>query len=414
MKKCIIIGGGVIGLCTAYYLQKEGHQVTVIDQSSMDQGASYVNAGYISPSHIIPLSAPGVVRKGIEWMLDPSSPFYVKPRIDADFLRWAWAFNKSCTEKHVKASIRVIRDIAVLSHELYQDISKEADFNFHFEKKGLLMLCKTEKMLEEEIEVAELAAKVDLEATVLDREELKLLEPNIEVDAIGATFYKCDAHSTPGEFMSDLKKYLLKNGVEILKGQEVVDIDLKENKIKAVKTDRGLIKGDEFVLAAGSWTGLIAKKLGMQLLLQAGKGYNINVARETGIKYPAILAEAKVAVTPMNGFTRFAGTMEINKINDDVNPVRVKAIAKAATDYYPEVAIQNEEMKNATSGLRPLSPDGLPYIGRTKNCTNLIIATGHAMMGWTMATGTGKLVSEVISSKKTSLVLEPFSPDRKF
>ena len=390
MKKCIIIGGGVIGLCTAYYLQKEGHQVTVIDQSSMDQGASYVNAGYISPSHIIPLSAPGVVRKGIEWMLDPSSPFYVKPRIDADFLRWAWAFNKSCTEKHVKASIRVIRDIAVLSHELYQDISKEADFNFHFEKKGLLMLCKTEKMLEEEIEVAELAAKVDLEATVLDREELKLLEPNIEVDAIGATFYKCDAHSTPGEFMSDLKKYLLKNGVEILKGQEVVDIDLKENKIKAVKTDRGLIKGDEFVLAAGSWTGLIAKKLGMQLLLQAGKGYNINVARETGIKYPAILAEAKVAVTPMNGFTRFAGTMEINKINDDVNPVRVKAIAKAATDYYPEVAIQNEEMKNATSGLRPLSPDGLPYIGRTKNCTNLIIATGHAMMGWTMATGTGK------------------------
>ncbi|MDN3642760.1 FAD-dependent oxidoreductase [Lutimonas halocynthiae] len=414
MKKCIIIGGGVIGLCTAYYLQREGHQVTVIDQSSMDQGASYVNAGYISPSHIIPLSAPGVVRKGIEWMFDPSSPFYVKPRIDADFLRWAWAFNKSCSEKHVKTSMQVIRDIAVLSHELYQDISKEADFNFHFEKKGLLMLCKTEKMLEEEIEVAELAAKVDLEATVLDREGLKLLEPNLEVDAIGATFYKCDAHSTPAEFMSDLKKCLLKNGVEILKGQKVVDVDLKDNKIIAVKSDKGLISGDEFVFAAGSWTGLIAKKLGMQLLLQAGKGYRINVTRDTGIKYPAILAEAKVAVTPMNGFTRFAGTMEINKINDDVNPVRVKAIARAAADYYPEVAIKNEEMKNAASGLRPLSPDGLPYIGRTKNCTNLTIATGHAMMGWTMATGTGKLVSEVITSKKTSLVLEPFSPDRKF
>jgi D-amino-acid dehydrogenase len=414
MKNCIIIGGGVIGLCTAYYLQKEGHQVTVIDQSAMDEGASYVNAGYISPSHIIPLSAPGVVKKGIEWMFDPSSPFYVKPRIDADFLRWAWAFNKSCTEKHVKTSMQVIRDIAVFSHELYQDISREADFNFHFEKKGLLMLCKTEKMLEEEIEVAELAAKVDLEATVLDRAGLKLLEPHVEVDAIGATFYKCDAHSTPAEFMSDLKKYLLKNEVEILKGQEVVDIDVKDNKIIAVKTNKGFINGDEFVLAAGSWTGLIARKLGMKLLLQAGKGYRINVARETGIKYPAILAEAKVAVTPMKGFTRFAGTMEINKINDDVNPVRVKAIAKAATEYYPDVTIHKEEMKNAASGLRPLSPDGLPYIGRTKNCSNLTIATGHAMMGWTMATGTGKLVSEVVSSKKTSLVLEPFSPDRKF
>lgn len=414
MKKCIIIGGGVIGLCTAYYLQKEGHQVTVIDQSSMNNGASYVNAGFISPSHIIPLSAPGVVKKGIEWMFDPSSPFYVKPRMDADFLRWAWAFNKSCTEKHVKDSMQVISNIAVFSHELYQDISKEADFNFHFEKKGLLMLCKTEKMLEEEIEVAELASKVDLETKVLDKEALKLLEPNLKVDAIGATFYKCDAHSTPHEFMSDLKKHLVKKGVEILSNQEVIDIDIKDNKIQAVKSSKGLIKGDEFVLAAGSWTALVAKKLGMRLLLQAGKGYRINVAREIGIKYPAILAEAKVAVTPMNGFTRFAGTMEINKINDDVNPIRVKAIAKAATDYYPEVGIQSEEMKNAASGLRPLSPDGLPYIGRTKNCSNLTIATGHAMMGWTMATGTGKLVSEIISSKKTSLDLDPFNPDRKF
>lgn len=414
MKKCIIIGGGVIGLCTAYYLQKEGHEVTVIDQSAMDGGASYVNAGYISPSHIIPLSAPGVVKKGIEWMFDPASPFYVKPRLDPDFLRWAWAFNKSCSEKHVKASMKVLRDIGVFSHELYQDISKEKDFNFHFEKKGLLMLCKTEKMLEEEIEVAELAANVDLEATVLDKKELQLLEPNLEVDAIGATFYKCDAHSTPLEFMRDLKKCLLNNGVEILTNHKVEDIDIKDNVITAVKTNEGLIKGDEFVLAAGSWTGLVAKKLGMRLLLQAGKGYSINVKRETGIQYPAILAEAKVAVTPMNGFTRFAGTMEINKINDEVNQVRVKAIAKAATSFYPEITVQDEEMKNAASGLRPLSPDGLPYIGRSKNCKNLTIATGHAMMGWTMATGTGKLVSEVITSKKTSLDLAPFSPDRNF
>jgi D-amino-acid dehydrogenase len=152
----------------------------------------------------------------------------------------------------------------------------------------------------------------------------------------------------------------------------------------------------------------------MRLLLQAGKGYRINVERETNISLPAILAEAKAAVTPMNGFTRFAGTMEINSINNEVNPVRVKAIAKAAHDYYQQVSITEEEMKNASSGLRPLSPDGVPYIGRTKNCSNLTIATGHAMMGWTMATGTGRLVSEIISNKKTSLELHPFSPDRTF
>ena len=129
MKKCIVVGGGVIGLCTAYYLQKEGYMVTVIDQSGMDEGASYVNAGYISPSHIVPLSAPGVVKKGIQWMFDPSSPFYVKPRLDPDFLRWAWAFNKSCTKKHVKKAIPVIRDIAVFSHDLYEDIQNEPGFD---------------------------------------------------------------------------------------------------------------------------------------------------------------------------------------------------------------------------------------------------------------------------------------------
>ena len=153
-KNIIIIGGGIIGLCSAYYLQKEGHQVTIVDQSNMDGGASYVNAGYLSPSHIIPLSAPGVMKKGLKWMFDKSSPLYIKPRMDLDFLRWTWAFNKSCNKKHVQKCIPVIKDIAVWSQELYDEIKQEDAFNFHYEKKGLLMLCQTEKMLEEEIEVA--------------------------------------------------------------------------------------------------------------------------------------------------------------------------------------------------------------------------------------------------------------------
>ena len=414
MKKCIVIGGGIIGLCTAYYLQKEGHEVTVIDQSGMDEGASYVNAGYISPSHIVPLSAPGIVKKGIQWMFDPSSPFYVKPRLDADFLRWAWAFNKSCTHKHVDRSIPVIRDIAVFSHELFEEIEKEPGFDFHFEKKGLLMLCKTEKMLEEEIKVAQLARDVHLESKVLNKEELRVMEPLVSEDVIGATYYSCDSHTTPQEFMNNMKKHLLAQGVEIKANEKVLDMQIKDGAIGKVATSQGSYMADEYILAAGSWTGFIAKKLGMRLLLQAGKGYRINVNRETKISLPAILAEAKAAVTPMNGFTRFAGTMEIAGISDTINPVRVKAIAKAAQDYYQDMSITQEEIEDASSGLRPLSPDGLPYIGRTQKCPNLTIATGHAMMGWTMAAGTGKLVAEIISETKTSLDLNPLSPDRTF
>ena len=414
MKKCIVIGGGIIGLCTAYYLQKEGHEVTVIDQSGMDEGASYVNAGYISPSHIVPLSAPGIVKKGIQWMFDPSSPFYVKPRLDADFLRWAWAFNKSCTHKHVNRSIPVIRDIAVFSHELFEEIEKEPGFDFHFEKKGLLMLCKTEKMLEEEIKVAQLARDVHLESKVLNKEELRVMEPLVSEDVIGATYYSCDSHTTPQEFMNNMKKHLLAQGVEIKANEKVLDMQIKDGAIGKVATSQGSYMADEYILAAGSWTGFIAKKLGMRLLLQAGKGYRINVNRDTKISLPAILAEAKAAVTPMNGFTRFAGTMEIAGISDTINPVRVKAIAKAAQDYYQDMSITQEEIEDASSGLRPLSPDGLPYIGRTQKCPNLTIATGHAMMGWTMAAGTGKLVAEIISETKTSLDLNPLSPDRTF
>jgi D-amino-acid dehydrogenase len=414
MKKIIVIGGGIIGLCSAFYLRKEGHQVTVIDQSNLDEGASYVNAGYISPSHIIPLSAPGVVRKGLQWMFDPSSPFYIKPRMDLQFLKWAWAFNKSCNQKHVEKSIRVIRDIALLSEDLYKDLRQDSRFDFHYEKKGILMICQTEKMLEEEVKVANMAREIDLEVNELNQKELQLLENETPVNAIGATHYHCDSHTTPHEFMANMKAILLEEGVEIIKNEKVTDLKVENGRISKLISAEGEHSADEYVLAAGSWTPLICKKFGMSMLLQAGKGYRINCNRPTGIKYPAILTEAKAAVTPMNGFTRFAGTMEIAGISKSVNPVRVEAIASAAQRYYPEVELTEDEKRDASSGMRPVTPDGLPYIGRSSKCENLTIATGHAMMGWSMATGTGKLVSELISGKDVSMDIEPFLPERSF
>ena len=413
-KQVLIIGGGIIGLSSAYYLQKEGHQVTVVDQSNLDSGASYVNAGYLSPSHLIPLSAPGVMKKGLKWMFNPASPLYIKPRLDSDFLKWSFAFNQSCNQKHVEKAAPVIRDITVLSQELMTDIKKENGFTFHYDKKGLFMLCQTEKMLEEELKVAEYAKELGLVAKEVNREEINIMEPNATVNAIGAAYFECDHHSTPHEFMTELKTHLINSGVKISSNEKVEDLNVSDGKIKTVKTNKSTYQPDEIVMAAGSWTSVLAKKLGVKLLLQAGKGYRINTERDTGITIPAILAEAKAAVTPMNGFTRFAGTMEIAGINHDINKVRVDAIAKAATQYYPDVKLTVEEKDNAACGLRPVSPDGLPYIGKSKKCNNLTIAAGHAMMGWSMSTATGKLVSEIISNKKPSLNLEPFNPDRTF
>lgn len=413
-KKVIIIGGGIIGLCSAYYLQKEGHQVTIIDQSNMDGGASYVNAGYLSPSHIVPLSAPGVMKKGLKWMLNSASPLYIKPRLDSDFLKWTLAFNKSCNTNHVTKAIPAIKDISLMSQDLYDDIKRDESFTFHYEKKGLLMLCQTEKMLEEEVETARLAKREGLDAEEISVKELEVLEPNVNLNVKGATFYKCDSHTTPQEFMDEMKAYLKAVGVTFYSNEKVEDLEVVNRKIVSIKTNNQTFTADEFVLAAGSWSHLLSKKLGLKLLLQAGKGYRINTNQNTGIQIPSILAEVKVAVTPMNGFTRFAGTMEIAGINHNINRVRVEAIANAATRYYPEIKLTSEEKDNAACGLRPVSPDGLPYIGKSSKCSNLTIAAGHAMMGWSMGTGTGKLVSEIISDKKTSLDMTMYLPDRKF
>lgn len=414
MKHCVVIGGGIIGLSTAYYLHKEGYIVTVIDKSDFSGGASYVNAGYITPSHIISLAAPGIITKGLKWMLDPASPFYVKPRLDIDFLKWGWAFKRSANKRKVEQSIPVIKDINVFSRELYQDIKNSGDFDFHYEHKGLLMAYKDEKVGEEEWEVGQKAMALGLKVEHLSKDQVDALQPKANLDVKGGIYFHSDAHMTPGDFMREMLSYLEKNNVTVLAEEDVRNVEFKNDRISEVLTNKRKIKADEVVLAAGSWTSLLSKKLGIKMLLQAGKGYRINVVRETNIVLPTILCEAKVAATPMDGFTRFAGTMEIGGINHAINPVRVNAIATAGESYFKGLKITAEEKAEAQCGLRPLTPDGLPYIGRSAKYKNLTIATGHAMMGWSMGPATGKLVTEIISEQKSSLDLNPFHPERKF
>lgn len=388
--------------------------MTVIDQSKMDGGASYVNAGYLSPSHLVPLAAPGVMKQGLKWMFNPKSPLYIKPRLDPEFLKWSLAFNRSCNAKHVERSIPAMKDIAVLGRDLYGQIKKEEGFKFQLEKKGLFMLCQTEETLHHEDALVQVAVKEGLVARTISSEEVRQMMPNAHLDIIGASYFECDHHTTPGEFMNELKTHLIQKGVVIRQEERVMDLEVNGEKITSVKTDVGVLQADEYVLAAGSWSTALSRKLGLKLLLQAGKGYRVETKNETGISYPSILAEAKVAITPMNGFTRFAGTMEIAGINHTINEQRVDAIAESVSRYFPKVKVSDTEKANAACGLRPVSPDGMPYIGKSQKCTNLTIATGHAMMGWSLGPSTGKLVQEIIDEVKPSMALDLFHPDRKF
>jgi len=414
-KSVIVVGGGIVGLSTAYFLNKEGHHVTVLDKSGINSGASFVNAGYLTPSHIVSLAAPGMITQGLKYMFNSSSPFYMKPRLDPEFIKWAWYFKKSSTKAKVEKAMPVIRDINLLSRKLYEEIQASGDLgDFNIGDKGLLMVYQTNEARDHEMEVVEKAKALGLIGKELTKKELKAIEPNVEFNAEGGILWECDRHTTPPQIMKQMVKYLTKNGVNIHKNEEVLDVTISGKKVSGVTTDKGTYEADEVVLAAGSWTSKLSKKLGLKLPLQAGKGYRINMESPTNISMPAILMEKKIAITPMQGFTRFAGTMEFSGINHIIRKERVEAIAKGVEGYYKGLKVPEEDKSNAQCGLRPVSPDGLPYIGRANGFDNLTIATGHAMMGWSLGPATGKLVTELISNDKLSMDIVPFYPERKF
>jgi D-amino-acid dehydrogenase len=278
---------------------------------------------------------------------------------------------------------------------------------------GCFMLYKSPETEKHELELAREAEKLGIETKVYNGKEVQDLEPEVEVNTRGGVLYPIDCHLHPGDFMSTLKNHLRNNGVRLQLNTEVREFEKSGKKVKAVITEKGRFETDELVLAAGSWLPLIARKLGISLLLQAGKGYSMtyeNVGRN--LRHPAILVDKRVAMTPMGKDLRMGGTMEISGINKNILVKRARAIYDGALGYYPNLGLPFLPEEKIWNGLRPLTPDGLPYIGRAVAYENLVIAGGHAMLGLSLAAGTGKLVEEIIGAKETSIEIGAFDVAR--
>jgi D-amino-acid dehydrogenase len=412
-KQVTIIGGGVIGLCCAYYLQKSGHEVSVIERGDITGGTSFGNAGYVSPSHFIPLASPGIVAKGLKWMLSASSPFYIKPRFNADLIRWGMSFYKSANRQTLERNIQPLHQILQLSKELMHDVKEDLGNQFRMAEAGCFMLYKSAATEKHEIELAGQAAALGIETRQLTAAQVQDMEPDLEVNVRGGILYPDDAHLHPGDFMRTLKDHLRSAGVALHLDTEVTEFEKKGDRVTAALTTKGRIPGEEWVVAAGSWMPLVLRQLGVHLLMQAGKGYSITYDNvEKNLHHPAILVDDRTAMTPMGKDLRMGGTMEISGINNRILIKRVEAIFKAAKNYYPGLNVNFPATEKIWSGLRPLSPDGLPYIGRNEKYNNLTIAGGHAMLGLSLAAGTGKLVEEIISRKATSIDITAFNVQR--
>jgi D-amino-acid dehydrogenase len=408
-----IIGGGVIGLNCAYYLQKEGYRVTVIERDNITNGCSFGNMGYFSPSHFIPLASPGIISEGIRFMLRSSSPFYIKPRVNRPLMEWAYHFWKNSNAKTVAKAAPHLNDILQLSRQLINEIRDEIGNTIFMEEKGCLMMCREQKSLDHETRLADAAEKFGLQTECLNKQQAQHLEPDVELNITGAVLYKDDCHINPGKFMLALKDYLEKKGVHFKLNTTVVGFEKNSNKISGIITDKEKLKCDQVVIAAGSWLPVLARMMGLKLLLQPGKGYSYTYEQvEKNIRYPAILKEGRCAVTPWANQLRIGGTMELSGINETILPKRMKGIYESVKQFYPNLQIELPPSEKIWHGLRPVTPDGLPYIGRTKKFKNVLLAGGHAMIGVSLAPATGKLITEIISKENTSVEIAAYNVER--
>jgi len=412
VENVVVVGGGVIGLASAYYLAKSGRKVTVIERDpSLLSGCSAGNAGMVVPSHFTPLAAPGVIAQGLRWMLNPKSPFFLRPRIDIDLARWVWLFFRHANARHVAACEKLLRDLSLESRRLHQELSVRECFTLT--ERGLLMLCQGEKGLAEEAEVVEGAHRLGLEAEVFGKERLREFEPEAEMNALGGVWWKQDCHLSPMDFANALRRGIEREGGIFVEG-EAVDFIRDGGEIIGVKTAAGdSLTGDRIVLAGGIATLNLARKLGLRMPMQGGKGYSFTLPKpRKSLRICSLLKEGRVAVTPMGNSLLIAGTMEICGSDTSVSPKRLEGIIENFCRFYPDFTKADFEGIEPWVGLRPCSPDGLPYLGYVPGQPRVVAATGHAMMGLSLAPATGWLVEKLVAGEDSPISLGQLAPAR--
>jgi D-amino-acid dehydrogenase len=410
----IIIGGGIIGLSSAFYLQQAGYTVTVIDRTDMQQGCSYGNAGYICPSHFVPLATPGIVRQGLKWMLDPKSPFYIRPSLNSSIINWGWQFMKSATKSHVERSAVPLRDIALLSKQLYEEWTRVPGLDFSYDPQGMLELFNTEENAHHAEQTIRDAHALGLEARLIDPQTLQQMEPDTPIKALGAIYFPGDAQLYPNQLMQNLLHFLRQRGVRFQSDQEVTGFISEGNKVKGVKTNTGFHTADHVVVAAGVWSRELAGHLRLNIPMVGGRGYSVTFEDAPyKVRHSVILSEARVAISPMNGNKiRFGGTMEITGLNAPPRMQRVEGILASVKRYFPAYDIPLPAPEKVWYGYRPCSADGLPHIGNLQRYPNVTVATGHSMLGISLGAATGKLVSQLVAGVPASMDITPFKVER--
>ncbi len=410
-----VIGGGIIGLACAYYLNQAGRQVCVIEKATVggdDGGASYGNCGLLFFSDLPPLCQPGAVTDAMISMTRRSSPLYIKPQPDLPKLMWLLKFAAKCNHRHFRHALSARHDLFSRSRELYAALFAKEPIDCRYEQQGVLLVFKDPVRFEQYQKINAALQPFGLAADHLSRSQLLDKEPALSEDVCGAWYHSVDGHLRPEALLRELKDLLIdRGGVTIVENSPVTDLATSGGAISEAVTPKGRFGADHFVLAAGAWSPAIARQVGLRLPVQPGKGYSLTMARpKAALSTPCYFWERSVVATPWRDGYRLGGTMEFSGLNTEPVRRRIDNLISAAAVYLREP--MGRPAMTRWVGVRPMCYDDLPIIGAAPKKANLIIATGHGMIGMTAATATAELVTDLIAGKQPAIDPGPYRPTR--
>ncbi|MCP4728405.1 MAG: FAD-dependent oxidoreductase [bacterium] len=410
-KNIIVIGGGVIGASIAYYLTKNNCNVTLVERDQICSGSSYGNAGLVAYANPKPMAEPGVIKKVMGWMLDKESPFYIKPRLNLDLIRFLLRFQASCRDEPVKHAINVTRAMVGVTKDLSVQFTAEDKAELYWEKKGRLLLYKNKTSLEKGKKTLESLKEFGVSGDLLDLNGVHEKDPSVNPSVVGGIFYPDYEHVLPERYVKGLVAKAEEKGADIHTETEVIAFETSGRQISRVITTRGDFEPDQVIVAAGCWSPMISKYLGFKIPIQPAKGYSVTwKGSDTSSKIPISLVDEKIAVSPMGEYLRFSSNLELVGYDSSINLRRVRAAQRRVEGYLS--GIDELELVQIWRGFRPGTPDTLPIIERSDNYNNLILATGHDMLGMVNSLVTGKLVSEIVNGEEPSIDLTPFRLSR--
>lgn len=411
-KHILILGGGVIGVACAHYLHQAGYQVTVIDQHTIAGACSHGNCGYVCPSHVLPLTEPAAIGIALRSLFNPNAPFYVKPTLDPETLKWFWQFAKRCRHKSMIASGRPLKAILDASMAAYHQLVKEEGLKCEWRDSGLLYVLRSQRAMADFAATDQLLTReFNVSARRIEGPELCSLDPSLKPGLAGAFLYETDTMLRPDRLCREWRERLMCRGVRFVESCEVLSAEKEADGIECVITSKGPMTADGYVLATGARSGQLGHLFGCYLPIQPGKGYSVTMPRPAICpSYPMLFPEHRVGVTPFQEGYRLGSMMEFVGFDEQIPSSRVEQLKRSAEPYLKQP--HTDGQSETWYGWRPMTWDSLPAIGPASGLRNAYVATGHNMLGLSMAPATGKMIAAMIAGKGPELDPSPFDPAR--